>query len=240
MKVINLCAQPSVVCRYMAQLRDIHYQQNRALFHGNLQRIGRAMAYEISRTLPYEPLDVTTPLGVKRVLACHERVVVGTVLRAGLAFHQGFLDVFEEADAAFVAAYRQEESAPAAAHESAAQQVAAEVNNTPCAAPTIKLDYLAAPSLEGCTFILVDPMLATGGSLALAYETFLRAGTPRRLHICCAIAAPEGVARLQQLFPGDEVTLWLGDLDDHLNAAAYIVPGLGDAGDLSFGEKLSL
>ena len=218
MKVINLGATHSVVNGYMAQLRDVEVQQNRTLFRNNLKRIGHAMAYELSRTLTYSDKEVRTPLGVKVVPTYDDRIVVGTVLRAGLAFHEGFLDIFDGADSAFISAYRDEGSREEM---------------------QIHIDYLAAPSLEGCTFLLVDPMLATGGSLELSYEAFLRAGTPAKLHICSVIAAPEGIERLQRAFPSDEGTLWVAGIDDKLNEAAYIVPGLGDAGDLCFGPKLS-
>lgn len=217
MKVINLGASCSVVNSYMSQLRDVNVQGNRTLFRNNLERIGRVMGYEISKLLAYSTKEVQTPLGVKSVQTYDDRIVVGTVLRAGLAFHEGFLDVFDQADAAFVAAYREEGKKEDL---------------------KIHLDYLASPNLDGCTFLMVDPMLATGGSLELAYKAFLKAGTPAKLHICCAIAAEEGVARLQQIFPSDDVTLWTADIDPALNEEAYIVPGLGDAGDLCFGPKL--
>jgi len=217
MKVINLGDRPSVINCYMAQLRDVSVQGNRTLFRRNLERVARAMAYEVSRTLSYSEKNVTTPLGVKAVPAYDDRIVVGTVLRAGLAFHEGFLDTFDQADSAFVAAYREEGSK----------------ENI-----KIHVEYLAAPSLDGCTFLMVDPMLATGGSLELSYKAFLTHGTPARLHICCAIAAEEGISHLQGVFPSDEVTLWVAAIDPSLNEAAYIVPGLGDAGDLSFGQKL--
>lgn len=217
MKVIDLGAQHSVINAYMAQLRDVSRQGHRPLFRRNLQRIARAMAYEVSRTLSYSPKPVQTPLGTKSVPTCDDRIVVGTVLRAGLAFHEGFLDTFDEAEAGFVAAYREE--------------------GTP-GELKIHLDYLAAPSIEGATFLLVDPMLATGGSLELAYRAFLSKGTPAKLHICCAIASRQGIERLQRAFPSDDVTLWAAAIDPELNDRAYIVPGLGDAGDLSFGEKI--
>lgn len=218
MKIINLEERDSVVNKYMAQLRDKGIQQNRKLFRENLHRIAQCMAFELSKTLDYSTQEIATPLGVRKVRIPKGRIVVGTVLRAGLAFHEGFLDVFDDADSAFVAAYREE----------------GDVENI-----QIRLDYLAAPRLDGSTFLMVDPMLATGGSLALAYEAFYRAGKPECLHICCVIAAPEGVERLQKAFPGDEVTLWVAAIDEQLNEQAYIVPGLGDAGDLSFGPKLS-
>lgn len=219
MKVINLEATNSVVNTFMQQLRSVDYQANRTLFRNNLVRIGRVMAYEVSHTLAYSEKNVQTPLGVKQMNTYDDRIVVGTVLRAGLAFHQGFLEVFDGADSGFVAAYREEGSKD---HMK------------------IHLDYLAAPSLEGATFLLVDPMLATGGSLELAYRTFLRTGTPKRLHICVVIASEDGIAKLQKDFPGDDVTLWTAAIDPMLNDAAYIVPGMGDAGDLSFGTKMSL
>jgi len=217
MKVINLGNCSSVINCHMAQLRDVSVQGNRTLFRRNLERVARAMAYEVSRTLSYSEKNITTPLGVKAVPTYDDRIVVGTVLRAGLAFHEGFLDTFDQADSAFVTAYREEGSK----------------ENI-----KIHVEYLAAPSLDGCTFLMVDPMLATGGSLELSYKAFLTHGTPARLHICCAIAAEEGISHLQNVFPSDEVTLWVAAIDPSLNEAAYIVPGLGDAGDLSFGLKL--
>ena len=218
MKVINLGATSSVINCYMAQLRDITVQGNRTLFRNNLERIGHAMAYEVSRTLNFSPKTIQTPLGVKEVETYDDHIVVGTVLRAGLAFHEGFIDVFDQADSAFVAAYREE----------------GKKENL-----KIHLEYLAAPQLDGSTFLMVDPMLATGGSLELAYKAFLNNGTPKKLHICVVIAAEEGIAHLQKCFPSDDVTLWTAAIDPCLNDDAYIVPGLGAAGDLSFGPKLS-
>jgi len=176
------------------------------------------MAYEVSRTLNFSPKTIQTPLGVKEVETYDDHIVVGTVLRAGLAFHEGFIDVFDQADSAFVAAYREE----------------GKKENL-----KIHLEYLAAPQLDGSTFLMVDPMLATGGSLELAYKAFLNNGTPKKLHICVVIAAEEGIAHLQKCFPSDDITLWTAAIDPCLNDDAYIVPGLGDAGDLSFGPKLS-
>ncbi|MBR1713190.1 MAG: uracil phosphoribosyltransferase [Alloprevotella sp.] len=217
MEVINLGAQDSVINRYMAQLRDTDYQRNRTLFRQNITRIAHAMAYEISRTLQYAEHTVRTPLGKAIVRLPQDRIVIGTVLRAGLAFHQGFLDVFDGADSAFVAAYRKEGSKDDL---------------------QIHLEYMAAPPLDGSTFLLVDPMLATGGSLELAYKAFLGGGLPQKLHICTVIASEEGIGRLHRAFPSDEVTLWTAAIDAELNGQAYIVPGLGDAGDLCFGPKL--
>lgn len=217
MKVINLGERDSVVNVYMSQLRDTATQGNRTLFRRNLQRVARCMAYEVSRTLRYSEKTVTTPLADKQVRTYDDHIVVGTVLRAGLAFHEGFLDTFDQADSGFVSAYREEGTR-------------GDIK--------IHVEYIAAPALDGSTFLLVDPMLATGGSLELAYKAFLTHGTPARLHICCVIAAEEGIAHLRGLFPSDDVTLWVAAVDPQLNDAAYIVPGLGDAGDLSFGAKL--
>lgn len=216
MKIVDLGASSSVINCYMAQLRDVNTQTNRTLFRGNLRRIAHAMAYEVSRTLDYSVKNIQTPLAVKEVPTYDDRIVVGTVLRAGLAFHEGFLDVFDGADAAFLSAYREEGKADDI---------------------KIHIEYIAAPHLDGSTFLLVDPMLATGGSLELAYQAFLSKGKPAKLHICCVIASRQGIERLQNAFPGDDVTLWVAAIDPQLNDRAYIVPGLGDAGDLSFGEK---
>ena len=216
MKIVDLGASSSVINCFMAQLRDVNTQTNRTLFRGNLRRIAHAMAYEVSRTLDYSVKNIQTPLAVKEVPTYDDRIVVGTVLRAGLAFHEGFLDVFDGADAALLSAYREEGKADDI---------------------KIHIEYIAAPHLDGSTFLLVDPMLATGGSLELAYQAFLSKGKPAKLHICCVIASRQGIERLQHAFPGDDVTLWVAAIDPQLNDRAYIVPGLGDAGDLSFGEK---
>ena len=217
MKVINLGEHSSVINAFMAQLRNVDVQGQRTLFRRNLERIAHCMAYELSRTLDYTEKTITTPLGTKDVPTYDDRIVVGTVLRAGLAFHEGFLDIFDQADSAFVAAYREEGSR---------EDI------------KIHLEYIAAPDLNGSTFLMVDPMLATGGSLELAYKAFLTHGTPSKLHICCVIAAQEGIDHLRKVFPSDDVTLWVAAIDPKLNDEAYIVPGLGDAGDLSFGPKL--
>jgi uracil phosphoribosyltransferase len=174
------------------------------------------MAYEISKTLDYSPKTILTPLAECTVSTCSDRIVVGTVLRAGLALHEGFMQIFDEADAGFVAAFRKEDG-----------------ENI-----TIQLDYLASPSLDGKTFMLVDPMLATGKSFEAAYKAYLTHGTPAKLHIVAVVASEQGVAYLQKLFPSDEVTLWCAVIDPELNSLSYIVPGLGDCGDLCYGEKL--
>ena len=206
----------SVVSNYVAQLRDITVQGNRNLFRSNLKKIGMLIAYEISKTLDYSPKTILTPLAECPVSTCSDRIVVGTVLRAGLALHEGFMQIFDQADAGFVAAFRKEDG-----------------ENI-----TIQLDYLASPSLDGKTFMLVDPMLATGKSFEAAYKAYLTHGTPAKLHIVAVVASEQGVAYLQKLFPSDEVTLWCAVIDPELNSLSYIVPGLGDCGDLCYGEKL--
>ena len=216
MKVINLAETNSAVSNYVAQLRDITVQGNRYLFRSNLKKIGMLMAYEISKTLDYSPKTILTPLAECTVSTCSDRIVVGTVLRAGLALHEGFMQIFDEADAGFVAAFRKEDG----------ENIA------------IQLDYLASPSLDGKTFMLVDPMLATGKSFEAAYKAYLTHGTPAKLHIVAVVASEQGVAYLQKLFPSDEVTLCCAVIDPELNSLSYIVPGLGDCGDLCYGEKL--
>lgn len=206
----------SAVSNYVAQLRDITVQGNRYLFRSNLKKIGMLMAYEISKTLDYSPKTILTPLAECTVSTCSDRIVVGTVLRAGLALHEGFMQIFDEADAGFVAAFRKEDG----------ENIA------------IQLDYLASPSLDGKTFMLVDPMLATGKSFEAAYKAYLTHGTPAKMHIVAVVASEQGVAYLQKLFPSDEVTLWCAVIDPELNSLSYIVPGLGDCGDLCYGEKL--
>ena len=216
MKVINLSKTNSVVSNYLAQLRDITVQGNRNLFRSNLKRIGTMMAYEISKTLDYSRKTILTPLSECSVSTCDDRIVIGTVLRAGLALHEGFMHVFDNADAGFVAAYRVEDG-----------------NDI-----SIQLDYLACPSLDKCTFMLVDPMLATGKSFETAYRAYLSNGTPAKLHIVAVVASEQGVAYLKERFPSDDVTLWCAVIDPELNSLSYIVPGLGDCGDLCYGEKL--
>ena len=216
MKVINLSETNSVISNYVAQMRNITVQGNRGIFRGNLKKIGMLMAYEISKTLQYSPKTILTPLSECTVSTCDDRIVIGTVLRAGLALHEGFMQIFDEADAGFVAAYRKEDG----------NEIA------------IQLDYLACPSLDGCTFLLVDPMLATGKSFETAYNAYLNNGKPACLHIVAVVASEQGVAYLKDCFPSDDVTLWCAVIDPELNSLSYIVPGLGDCGDLCFGEKL--
>lgn len=217
MKVINVSETNSVVSKYVAQMRDISVQRNRCLFRNNLKRIGMLMAYEVSKTLDYSAKTIDTPLAKCNVQTYDDHIVIGTVLRAGLSLHEGFMQIFDDADAGFVAAYRKEDA-----------------GSDIC----VQLDYLASPNLDGCTFMLVDPMLATGKSFEVSYHAYLHNGTPAKLHIVAVVAARQGVEYLQRLFPSDDVTLWCAVIDPELNASSYIVPGLGDCGDLCFGDKI--
>lgn len=219
MKVINLSEQNSVMNHFMAELRDKSYQKNRALFRHNVERIGEIMAYELSKTLEYKPKTVKTPLGTLDIpLTKEEDMVIATVLRAGLPFHQGFLNLFDHADNAFVSAYRM-------------------YVNREHTEVGVHAEYIATPSVKGRTLLIVDPMLATGGSLAAAIDALLEAGKPKAIHVCCIIAAPEGIEVVKEALPEDS-TIWCAAIDEGMNEHKYIVPGFGDCGDLCFGEKL--
>lgn len=219
MKVINLSETDTILNQFVAELRDVRIQGDRMRFRRNIERIGELMAYEMSRTLCYSAKRVETPLGTARVRTPDDELVVATVFRAGLPLHQGFLNVFDRAGNAFVSAYRYYKDE---AHR--------EVD--------VHVEYIATPDLSRKTVLLVDPMLATGESLEMAWKAFLTKGTPRRLLIACVIASEQGVEHLRRLFPQDDVTLWCAAVDPELNEHKYIVPGLGDAGDLAYGEKL--
>lgn len=219
MKIINFAEQHSVVNQYMSELRDVNVQRNRAQFRRNLERIGEIMAYEISRYLDYETVNIQTPLGVAPTLLPQDEIVLGTIFRAGLPFHQGFLNVFDKADNAFVSAYRF-------------------YKDKECHEVGIHIDYLATPNLNGKTLIIADPMLATGGSMELGLKAFETKGIPAKVHLCSVIASQKGVDYIQEVFKDADFTLWCGAIDPELNDHMYIVPGLGDAGDLAYGGKL--
>ena len=207
----------SVVNHFLAELRDVRIQTDRLRFRRNMERLGEVMAYEISKTMDFRPADVPTPLGIARTKLVAQPPVLATILRAGLPLYQGFLNVFDHAESAFIGAYR----GPHQADESF----------------EIQMEYVAAPDLNGKTLILIDPMLATGKSLVKSYHALLERGQPARTHIAAAIASRQGVDYLQAALPGCQV--WIGDLDEELNHKFYIVPGLGDAGDLAFGNKVN-
>lgn len=219
MKVINLSETDSVVGQYLSEIRDTHYQQNRLLFRNNIMRIGELEAYEISKTLDYEAKDVQTPLGLASVRVPSDKIVLATIFRAGLPFHNGFLNIFDHAGNAFVSAYR-------------------EYTDEEHTKVGIHVEYLATPDIDNKTIIIADPMLATGGSMELGYKAFLSKGTPRRIHVACVIATPEGIDHIKKTLPEDKTTIWCAAIDPGMNEHKYIVPGFGDAGDLCYGGKL--
>jgi uracil phosphoribosyltransferase len=218
MIIHNLGLNNSILNQFMAEVRDVRIQGNRMRFRRNIERIGEIMAYEISKTMKYQTVDVQTPLSVQSVSVPCEQIVLATILRAGLPFHQGFLSYFDTADNAFISASRK--------------------YNEDHSAFTIELGYLSSPSIEGKTLIIIDPMLATGNSLDLSYQILLKRGKPARIHVACVIASKYGVEQATRLFPNEITTIWAGAIDPDLNDKAYIVPGLGDAGDLAYGEKI--
>lgn len=219
MKVINLSKQDTLLNQFLAELRDKDYQNNALLFRNNIKRIGQIMAYEISKTLSYKTQTVSTPLADVDVCLPDERIVLATVFRAGLPLHDGFLSYFDKAENAFVSAYRYY-----------TDKEATKVG--------IKIEYIATPDLTDKTLIIVDPMLATGGSMELAYEAFLSKSKPSRTIFASVIASKSGVEFMKKHFPSDDFLLFCGAIDPELNEKKYIVPGLGDAGDLEYGGKL--
>ena len=206
----------SLVSQYLMEMRNVNIQGDRLRFRRNLERLGEIMAYEISKTLRYKTIEITTPLDKAKCNVIDEQIVLGTIFRAGVPFHQGFLRYFDDAENAFVSAYRKYK----------------EKENF-----DICIEYLASPSLEGKTLILCDPMLATGASMELSYKALLTKGTPAHVHIASVIASRQAVDYLKKVLPAETTSLWLGVVDDKINAHSYIVPGLGDAGDLAYGIK---
>ena len=219
MKVINFAETDSILNQYVAELRDVNIQTDRMRFRRNIERIGELMAYEMSKSLTYSPKQVQTPLGTATARTPDDDLVIATVFRAGLPLHQGFLNVFDRAGNAFVSAYRYYKDVE---HRQL----------------DVHIEYIATPDLSCKTVLLVDPMLATGESMELAWRAFLTKGMPGRLLLACIIASRQGVTHLQSLFPQDSVTLWCAAIDPELDEHYYIVPGLGDAGDLAYGDKL--
>ena len=217
MKVKHLIEENSLLCHFVAEMRDIEIQKDAMRFRRSVERVGEIMAYELSKNLHYTERDVQTPLGVARCAQISDQIVIGTILRAGLTLHQGFLNYFDKAENAFISAYRKYKD---------------RLNFD------IFIEYIASPSLEGKTLLLVDPMLATGSSMELAYRALLTKGTPKEVHLVSIISSQQAVDTLCESFPDDNVTLWVAAIDPVLDDHAYIVPGLGDAGDLAYGEKL--
>lgn len=216
-EVIDLSQGPSLVNPLLAELRDTTIQKDPLRFRRNIERCGEIMAYELSKRLGYDDARVQTPLGEAIVPVLSEQPVLATILRAGLPLHQGLLNAFDRADNAFISAFRKHEGDEATFE--------------------VEIEYLASPSLEGRTVVLCDPMLATGSSMVLAWKALLERGTPKALHVVAVLASRRGVEAVQEHFP-DGTTLWVAAIDETLNSRAYIVPGLGDAGDLSYGDKV--
>lgn len=224
MQVINLSEDNSILNLFLSEIRDVNIQKDPLRFRRNIERIGEIMAVEVSRALNYEPKDVTTPLGTATIQLPTDTVVLGTILRAGLPLHQGFLNIFDRAENAFLSAYRR-----------AGRIVDGEQELE------IVAEYMAAPDIESKTLILVDPMLATGMSMEVGYLALLRHGTPTHTHLCCTIGTPQAIDCLRKsLNDSPDVTLWCAAIDPILNEKKYIVPGLGDAGDLCYGTKIHL
>ncbi|MDR0737842.1 MAG: uracil phosphoribosyltransferase [Prevotellaceae bacterium] len=213
-----LTEQPSILNRFFAEMRDCNIQKDSMRFRRNMERVGEIFAYEISKTLNYHAAEVQTPLGIAATKLPAGTLVLATILRAGLPLHQGFLNVFDKAENAFIAAYRKY----------------GKDNKF-----TIQFEYLSSPSVAGKVLILMDPMLATGASMVLAYQALVSKGKPAHTHLVCPIASRDGVEYLQRNLPEKETTLWVGDIDPELTLKSYIVPGLGDAGDLAYGNKTS-
>lgn len=217
MQVNIINKQDSVLNNYLADMRNVDIQKDPMRFRRNIERIGSLMSYEVSKQLDYKTIDVTTPLGVAPVNVPADTIVVGSILRAGMPMHQGVLDTFDRAENCFISAYRKYTSAEAF---------------------EIQLEYVATPNLDGKILLLNDPMLATGNSLELTYKALKKYGSPKHTHILSIIGSEQGVNHLVESLKNEPVTIWVAAVDPILNSHKYIVPGLGDAGDLAYGEKL--
>jgi len=216
MEIINFNETPSVISQYMMELRNVDIQNDMMRFRHNLERIGELMAYEISRTLNYKKMETTTPLAKAECDVIADDVVLATIFRAGVPFHAGFLNILDQAQNAFVSAYRKYR----------------EKENF-----DVFIEYIASPRLDGKILIIADPMLATGTSMELSYKALLTKGTPAKIHIASVIASKQAIDYVKKIFPDDKTTVWTGAIDPVINSHSYIVPGLGDAGDLAYGIK---
>ena len=216
MKIVNLGDTNSILNKFVAELRDVDIQKDSLRFRRNVERIGEIMAYEISKEFHYSTKDIQSPLGIAPMNTPDDQIVISTILRAGLPFHQGFLRYLDNAENAFVSAYRKYKD---------------RLNFD------IHIEYIASPRLTGKTLIISDPMLATGSSMELAYEALLTKGVPGHVHVASIISSKQALEYLQKKMPDDKTTIWIAALDNDLDDHSYIVPGLGDAGDLAFGEK---
>lgn len=218
MKVIDLSKENSILNKFMSELRDVNIQQDRMRFRENIRRIGHIEAYEVSKLLSYSIKKVQTPLAVCDMSTYDDDVVIATVFRAGLPMHQGFLDFFDEAGNSFLSAYRY-------------------YTDKECTKVDVKIEYMASPLLSEKTLLIVDPMLATGSSMELAFQALMTKGHPAHIHLASVIATDQAIEYVRQRLPEDKTTLWTCDIDHELNEKSYIIPGLGDAGDLLYGEK---
>ena len=216
MRIVNLGDTNSILNKFVAELRDVDIQKDSLRFRRNVERIGEIMAYEISKEFHYSTKDIQSPLGIAPMNTPDDRIVISTILRAGLPFHQGFLRYLDNAENAFVSAYRKYKD---------------RLNFD------IHIEYIASPRLTGKTLIISDPMLATGSSMELAYEALLTKGVLGHVHVASIISSKQALEYLQKKMPDDKTTIWIAALDNDLDDHSYIVPGLGDAGDLAFGEK---
>lgn len=216
MQVINLGDQQSVLNKFISELRDVSVQSDRMRFRRNIERVGEILGYELSKSLSYNKLEISTPLGTALCNVPKEDVVICSILRAGLPLHQGLLNYFDGAENTFISAYRHH------------------LSDTEF---EIKVEYLASPSLENKTLILADPMLATGRSFVNVYNALKEMGTPKKIHLASVIGSQQGIDYIGSHFP-EATKLWIATVDKELNEKGYIVPGLGDAGDLAFGIKL--
>jgi len=215
--VRNLSEQHSLISNWIAELRDVEVQNDRMRFRRNLERLGEVMAYEISKTLPFQQREIQTPLGIAEAKVIKDQPVLATILRAGLPFHQGLLNFFDKADNAFISAYRKHRKDGSF---------------------DISLDYISCPEIEDRILVISDPMLATGSSLVKTIHFLKEEGKPKEIHVVTAIACTVGIEYVKREEPS--VTVWCGDIDDELTAKGYIVPGLGDAGDLAYGIKVQM
>jgi uracil phosphoribosyltransferase len=211
----HLSSKPGIIHKFIAELRDVNIQQDRMRFRKNLERMGNAFAMEIGKVLSYEEVQIETPLGEAACLKYKNQIVLCPILRAALPLHQGLLDFFDDADSAFISAYRKH-------HRDGTFE--------------ISVDYITCPDLSGKTLILIDPMLATGSSVHASLQSLKEYGKPASIHIVTAIASSYGVNYIRRYYP--EASIWVGAIDEELTAKSYIVPGLGDAGDLAYGKKL--
>ena len=216
-KINNLEKTDSVFNQYMAELRDAVIQQDRMRFRRNLERIGEIMAYEISKSFEYDDEEVTTPLGIKQIRTMHEQPVIATILRAGLPFHNGMLSMIDQADSAFIAAYRKYDK-----NEEDSE---------------IRVEYFSSPDIEDRILIVCDPLLATGESIVKTLNGLMEDMMPKEIHIAVAVASQDGLDYVQRTMSRLPVTIWVGSIDEELTARAYVVPGIGDVGDLAYGEK---